>query len=82
MSSFHVRVLDGGKISLPAALRRKHGFEVGKILVVDDGPSGISIRTLDNAVAAAQTIMAGVAPPQRVLSNELISSRREQARRE
>jgi len=62
MSSFHVRVFEGGKIALPAALRRKHGFEVGQTLVVNDGPSGITIRTLDEAVAAAQAIMARVAP--------------------
>jgi bifunctional DNA-binding transcriptional regulator/antitoxin component of YhaV-PrlF toxin-antitoxin module len=82
MSSFHVRIFDGGKIALPAALRRKHGFAVGQTLVVNDGPLGITIRTLDDAVAAAQAIMARVAPPERILSDELIAERREQAARE
>lgn len=82
MSSFHVRVFNGGKIALPAALRRKHGFEVGQTLVVDDGPSGVTIRTLDDAVASAQAIMARVATPERVLSDELIAERREQAARD
>ena len=82
MSIFHVRVIDGGKIVLPAALRRKHGFEVGKTLVVEESSSGVTIRSLDDAVAAAQAIMAKVAPTSRVLSDELVADRRAEAARE
>jgi bifunctional DNA-binding transcriptional regulator/antitoxin component of YhaV-PrlF toxin-antitoxin module len=82
MSTFHVRVVDGGKIVIPAALRRKYGFEVGKTLVVDDGDGVVTIRSLDDAVAAAQAIMARVAAPDRRLSDEIISERRAEARRE
>lgn len=82
MSSFHVKVVDGGKIVIPAALRRKHGFEVGKTLVVDDASGRVTIRSLDEAVAAAQAIMARVAPSDRVLSDELIAERRAEAARE
>jgi len=82
MSSFRVRVIEGGKIVLPAALRRKHGFEVGKTLVVDDSAGGVTIRSLDEAVAAAQAIMAKVATPDRVLSDELIAERRAEFARE
>ena len=82
MSAFRVRVIAGGKIVLPAALRRKHGFEVGKTLVVDDSSGGVTIRSLDDAVTAAQAIMAKVAPPDRVLSDELIAQRREEAARD
>ena len=82
MSTFHVRVIDGGKIVLSAALRRKHGFEVGKTLVVEESPGGVTIRSLDDAVVAAQAIMAKVAPAGRVLSDELIADRRAEAARE
>ena len=82
MSTFHVRVIDGGKIVLPAALRRKHGFDVGKTLVVEESTGGVTIRSLDDAVAAAQAIMAKVAPAGRVLSDELIADRRAEAARE
>ena len=82
MSAFRVRVIEGGKIVLPAAIRRKHGFDVGKTLVVDDSPGGVTIRSLDDAVAAAQAIMAEVAPPSRVLSEELIAERRAEAARD
>lgn len=82
MSSFHVRVVEGGKIVIPAALRRKYGFEVGSTLVVDDTPDGVTIRTLDDAVAAAQAIMAGVAPQERRLSDEIIADRRSESGRD
>lgn len=75
--TFHVKVVDGGKIVIPAALRRKYGFEVGKTLVVDDSPrGGVTIRSLDAAVAGAQAIMAKVVPANRSLSEELIAERR------
>jgi bifunctional DNA-binding transcriptional regulator/antitoxin component of YhaV-PrlF toxin-antitoxin module len=76
MSSFHVRVVEGGKIVIPAALRRKYGFNVGTTLVVVDAPGGVTIRSLDEAVAGAQAIMATVAPPERCLSDEIIAERR------
>ncbi len=82
MSTFHVRVIEGGKIVLPSALRRKHGFEVGKTLVVEESSAGVTIRSLDDAVAAAQAIMAKVAPASRLLSDELIADRRAEAARE
>ncbi|HEY5071547.1 MAG TPA: AbrB/MazE/SpoVT family DNA-binding domain-containing protein [Caulobacteraceae bacterium] len=82
MSSFHVRVVEGGKIVIPAALRRKHGFDVGSTLVIEDSSRGVTIRSLDAAVAQAQAIMAKIAPAGRVLSRELIAERRAQAARE
>ncbi len=82
MPSFHVKVVEGGKIAIPAALRRKHGFDVGKTLVVDDADGRVTIRSLDDAVAAAQAIMARVTSPDRMLSDELIAERRAEAARE
>ena len=82
MASFHVRVVEGGKIALPAAMRRKYGFDVGKTLVVGEAPGGLTIQSLDDAVAAAQAIMAKVAPADRMLSDELIAERRAEAARE
>lgn len=82
MSTFHVRVVEGGKIVIPAALRRKYGFEVGKTLVVTDEADGVTIRSLGDAVAAAQAIMRRFVPPDRHLSDELIAERRAEAERE
>lgn len=43
---------------------------------------GAADRSLNDAVAAAQAIMAKVATPDRVLSEELIADRRAQAARD
>lgn len=82
MSAFRVRVIEGGRIVLPAAIRQKHGFDVGKTIVVDDCSGVVTIRTLDDVVAAAQAIMAKVAPPDRILSDELIAERLAEAARD
>jgi len=82
MAAFHVRVVEGGKIVIPASVRRNHGFEVGSTLVVEDTGGEVTIRSLDAAIASAQAIMAKVAPPDRVLSDELVAERRAQAERE
>lgn len=82
MSTFHVRVVEGGKIVIPAALRRKYGFDVGKTLVVNDSPGGVTIQSLDDAVAAVQAIMAKFVPADVSLADELIADRRAEAARE
>jgi hypothetical protein len=50
--------------------------------MVDDVPGGDTIRSLDDAVAAAQAIMAKVAPSNRCLSDEIIAERRAEAERD
>lgn len=82
MSAYHVRIIEGGKIVIPAVLRRKHGFAVGQTLVVQDSDNGVTIHSLDEAISHAQAIMAKIAPPDRVLSDELIADRRRETARE
>jgi bifunctional DNA-binding transcriptional regulator/antitoxin component of YhaV-PrlF toxin-antitoxin module len=82
MDTFHVRVVEGGKIVLPAALRRKHGFAVGDTLVIEDGPDGTKIQSLDAAVAAVQALVASFVPADVSLVDELIAERRAEAARE
>ena len=80
--TYQVKIVEGGKIVLPAALRRKHGYAVGQMLLVDDARDGVRIRSLDDVIARAQDIMARVAPPERCLSDELIADRRHEAANE
>ena len=77
--TYQVKIVEGGKIALPAALRRKHGYAVGQTLLVDEGDHGLRIRSLDDALARAQAIVARLAPPERCLSDELIADRRREA---
>src|SRR5580698_4472087 len=72
MDTFHVRVVEGGKIVLPAALRRKHGFAVGDTLVVEDTSDGVKVRSLREAIAAVQALVASFVPEGVSLSDELI----------
>lgn len=83
MSAFHVRVIEGGKIVLPAALRRKHGFDVGSTVVVEDGEEGgVTVRSLGDAIKRVQEIVARYVPPDVSLADELIADRRAEAERE
>ena len=82
MSLHHVKVVEGGKIVLPAGLRRRFNIEVGDTLVVDGAGGVIAIRSLDQVVANAQTVMSRYAPKESILSDELVSERHARADRE
>jgi bifunctional DNA-binding transcriptional regulator/antitoxin component of YhaV-PrlF toxin-antitoxin module len=45
-----------GRLSLPAALRRKHGLAQGGEVIVEDIGDAIVLRTLDQVVARAQAL--------------------------
>lgn len=77
--NFQVTLVEGGKIVLPAALRRKHGYTIGQRLLVDDTADGLRIRSLDDVVARAQELVARIAPADRIFSDELIADRRRDA---
>jgi AbrB family looped-hinge helix DNA binding protein len=77
--SFRVKVQEAGRIVIPAALRRELGIEEdGELLLSRDGP-GIRLIPLQQAIRQAQDLFAGMAPPEVVLSEELIRDRREEA---
>ena len=50
--------------------------------MVNDHAAGVTIRSLDQAVAAIQAVMPRVPPTERVLSDELIAERWALAERE
>lgn len=49
-------VLPDGSLSLPAALRERHGLTRGGEVLVEDVGDAIVLRTLDQAVARAQAV--------------------------
>ena len=77
--AYQVKIVEGGKIALPAALRRKHGYVVGQRLLVEDGADGLSIRSADDVIRRAQDWVSRLAPGDRCLSDELIADRRREA---
>jgi AbrB family looped-hinge helix DNA binding protein len=50
------KVMPDGRLSLPAALRKKHGLAQGGEVIVEDIGDAIVLRTLDQVVARAQAL--------------------------
>lgn len=80
--SFRTKIGQGGRVVLPAQLRNAAGLAVGDevILRLEDG--AVHMLKRDEAVRRAQAIVRRFIPPGRVLSEELIAERRDEASRE
>ena len=50
------KVTPEGRVSLPAAIRKRHGLAQGGEVLVEDTGDAIVLRTLDQAVARAQAM--------------------------
>lgn len=80
MSARMAKVVSGGKIVLPAALRRQVGIEAGDTVVIDASGAGeLRIRTLSASVKRAQSLIARLVPKGRNLASELIAERKKAA---
>jgi bifunctional DNA-binding transcriptional regulator/antitoxin component of YhaV-PrlF toxin-antitoxin module len=76
MPQYRVRIGEGGMISIPAVLRRKHGFKVGETLVLEEAATGVILCSLDEAVAGARSIKDKMAAAQKRFADELIAEER------
>lgn len=73
---------EGGKIELPAAIRKHLEVAEGDLLVLDPQPDGtVVVVALTRVVQQARGILRGTANGVSVV-DELITERREEARRE
>ena len=52
--TYHAKVIAGGKIALPAALRREFGIKDGDSLVFEQTETGISVKTHAQVVREGQ----------------------------
>ena len=82
MASQAVKIIDGGKLIIPASFRRKLGIDTGDTVVVELGEDGLHVRSLSSAVRLAQEIIREFAPDDVSLADELIAERRVEAERE
>lgn len=82
MSSQAVKIIDGGKLIIPAAFRRKLGIDTGDTVVVELGEDGLHVRSLSSAVRRAQEIVRAFVPDEVDLAEELIEDRRAEAEHE
>ncbi|PSJ19657.1 AbrB family transcriptional regulator, partial [Halomonas sp. ND22Bw] len=76
MSSQAVKIIDGGKLIIPAAFRRKLGIDTGDTVVIELGEDGLHVRSLSSAVRRAQEIVREFVPDDVSLADDLIAERR------
>ncbi|MCJ2005536.1 AbrB/MazE/SpoVT family DNA-binding domain-containing protein [Methylobacterium sp. J-092] len=82
MTSQAVKIIDGGKLIIPAAFRRKLGIDTGDTVVLELGEDGLHVRSLSSAVRLAQEIVREFVPNEVDLADELVAERRIEAERE
>ena len=82
MASQAVKIIDGGKLIIPAAFRRKLGIDIGDTVVIELGEDGLHVRSLSSAVRLAQDIVREFVPDEVSLADELIAERRIEAEHE
>ncbi len=78
----HTKLAGGRRVAIPAELCRRYHLEPGDPVVIESSPSGILVRPLADVVREVQAFFAGLAPPDVLLSEELLRDRREEAARE
>lgn len=82
--TYQAKVIAGGKIVIPAELRRELGIVDGDSLVVERDPGGgIVLKTYRQVVGEVQARMKELsAPGDAGIVDELLVERQEEARRE
>jgi AbrB family looped-hinge helix DNA binding protein len=71
-----------GRIVIPAAIRQELGFNSGDTLLMEVEDGVLRIESYAVRIRRVQESLKQYISPDRVLSNELIAERREEARRE
>ncbi|TNC47721.1 AbrB/MazE/SpoVT family DNA-binding domain-containing protein [Rubellimicrobium rubrum] len=82
MPSQRVKIVEGGKLVIPAAFRREMGIAPGDTVVVELDAGELRVRSLSSAIRQVQARMRELNPEGRLLSDELIADRRAEAARE
>ena len=77
----HTKMGEGRRVAIPAELCQQYGIEPGDPVVLETSATGIVMRPLDAVIREVQAYFADVAPPEVLLSEELLHDRREEANR-
>ncbi len=81
--TYHAKVIAGGKIVIPADLRRELGIKEGDSLAIErDGDGAMVLKTFSQIVSDVQSAFRPYRDPAVSIVDELIAERREEARRE
>ncbi|PAX09176.1 AbrB/MazE/SpoVT family DNA-binding domain-containing protein [Sphingomonas lenta] len=82
MEAQRVKIVDGGKLVIPASMRRELGLATGDTVLVDIDEGELRVRSVGRAVERARAILRKYVPEGVGLSDELIAERRREAERE
>ena len=82
MQPQRVRIIEGGKLIIPASMRRELGIATGDTVLVDVADGELRVRSLSKVIAHAQAILRRHVPKGVSLADELIADRRREAERE
>lgn len=82
MSVTRSKVTQGGRVVIPAALRRQLGLEPGTEILLDIADGALRVRSLRQALESARSLVRDHVPHGVSLADELIRERHEAARRE
>lgn len=82
MTSQSAKIVEGGKVVIPARFRRELGFEVGDTVIVELSEGALHIRPRSAAITQAQKLMRGLVSTGDGLADELIADRRADAARD
>lgn len=82
MNAERGRLVSGGRLQIPARVRRELGLKDGDAVLIDAVGGELRIRPYREAVARAQEIVRKYIPAGVSLSDELIADRRKEAERE
>ena len=76
------RVAEGGRIIIPADIRKQCGLEVGTDIVITVEDDHVTVMNADAAIRKAQSIVAQYIPSKISLSRQLMEERKREASRE
>jgi AbrB family looped-hinge helix DNA binding protein len=76
MDVHYAKMTEGGRLLVPAELRRILGIQPGSDVVLDLADGELRVRPLDRAVARAQAIVRRYVPDVTNVTDEFIRERR------
>jgi antitoxin component of MazEF toxin-antitoxin module len=82
MQTHRARLIEGGKLIIPAAMRKSLGLATGDIVTLELHDGDLRIKTQRKALAEARAILREHVPAGVSLVDELIAERHAEERRE
>lgn len=79
---YRAKVDTSGRVVLPADLRMRQHIKAGDEVVIVETAGELRLKTQEAAIKEARELFAELAPPEVILSEEVIRDRRKEARNE